>query len=327
VGSVQIGVRRLFGAGLIAIPFAASLGLYVDWQHDNAVLYGTAIAITGGLTNDGARASAINHWVYARTGTVENNHYFILPTLGPTPVQVLEWGGDCADKSRLVAAMLDEIDIPAGLVMLAPCRECPFGHTVVEAQYERGRMVVDPIWDIDYPTAGGHFLGVHDLAGTNLGREHLLQLQAQSGPADEIAAMPPAEATFDYAVSVNWHKNTLSRMAAATLRLLSYAPDEMLRPRFLEDPKLALSLLLLGFGIAMIACGLLIRVGRAALRRSRKSGSAHPIPVPATALRMNDGQTGGPPAECRLQIEDARPHATKLAGSVGLRISQPLAHK
>ncbi|HMD65325.1 MAG TPA: transglutaminase-like domain-containing protein, partial [Stellaceae bacterium] len=129
------------------------------------------MAITENLKTDSARIRAINDWVYHNKGFVKNDRYFIVAALGPTPIQVMEQGGECGDKSRLVAAMLTSLGIDAGLVMIAPCQHCGFIHTVVEAQYEAGRMVVDPTWDVDYPTGNGRFLGVRDLAGTNRGRE------------------------------------------------------------------------------------------------------------------------------------------------------------
>ncbi len=237
---------------LIVVPFASALGIFVDWQHDNALLRRQAVEITTNLSADSSRIRAINDWVYQNKGFGKNNHHFIASALGPTPIQVLEFGGDCADKSRLVAAMLDELNIGAGLVMISPCPNCGSIHTVVEAQSERGRMVVDPIWHVDYPTADGRFLGVRDLAGTSRGRERVAELQRERGPSDKIAVMPATEATFDYAVGMNWDKNTVTRTVAATLHLLGYTPEQMFRPRFLEDPKLALSLLLVWIGIAII---------------------------------------------------------------------------
>ena len=53
------------------------------------------------------------------------------------------------------------------------------------------------------------------------------------------------EATFDFAVAVNWQNNAFSRAVAFGLRWLGYDPAQLLRPHFLEDPKLALALFLL----------------------------------------------------------------------------------
>ena len=262
-------IGRYLRTVLIALPFASALGVFADWQHDNALLRQQAVAITANLNTDSGRIRAINDWVYQNKGFGKNNHYFIVPALGPTPLQVLEFGGDCSDKSRLVAAMLNELNVNAGLVMLSPCPNCGFIHTVVEAKYERGRMVVDPIWHVDYPTVDGRFLGVSDLAGTSRGRERVAELQRDRGPTDKIAAMPPTEATFDYAVGMNWGKNTASRAVAATLHLLGYPPEQMFRPRFLEDPKFALSLFLVCIGITIVGANFLIHfvVQKAAGRR------------------------------------------------------------
>ena len=253
-----MSIGRHLRTVLIPLPFASALGVFLDWQHDNALLRQQAVKITANLNSDARRIRAINDWVYQNQGFGKNDHYFIVPALGPTPLQVLEFGGDCADKSRLVAAMLNELNIEAGLVMLTPCPNCGFIHTVVEAQYEGGRMVVDPIWHVDYPAENDRFLGVRDLAGTSRGRERVAELERERGPYDKIAGMPAAEATFDYAVPINWNKNTFTRTMAATLHLLGYKPEQMFRPRFLEDPKLALSLSLVCLGIAMIAANFLL---------------------------------------------------------------------
>jgi len=235
-----------------------AIGLYLDWQRDNAILHLKSIEITTGLNTDAARIHSVSDWVYHSRGFDKNDHYFIVRALGPTPIQVLEAGGDCADKSRLVAAMLNELNIAAGLVMIAPCPHCGYIHTVVEAQHESGRMVVDPTWNIDYPASDGKYLGVHELAGTDLGRERIAALQQKRGPSDKIKWMPVTEATFDYAVPVNWDKNILSRAAAGTLKFLGYAPESIFRPRFLEDPKLALLLFCIAGGVAVIAARILI---------------------------------------------------------------------
>ena len=271
-------IGRYLRTVLIALPFASALGIFADWQHDNALLRQQAVKITANLNTDSGRIRAINDWVYQNKGFAKNNHYFIVPALGPTPVQVLEFGGDCSDKSRLVAAMLNQLNVDAGLVMLSPCPNCGFIHTVVEAQYERGRMVVDPIWHVDYPTADGRFLGVRDLAGTSRGRDRVAELQRERGPSDKIAGMPATEATFDYAVAMNWDKNMATRTVAAALHLVGYTPEQTFRPRFIEDPKLALSLFLVSIGIAIIGANFAIYflVQKGAGRRIRGPGETGP---------------------------------------------------
>lgn len=249
---------RKAGFLIPGISLACSAGLFFGWQYDNSVIRRQATEITANLTTDSARIHAINDWVYHNQGFGKNNAYFVVSALGPTPIQVLEQGGDCADKSRLVAAMLNELGIEAGLVMIAPCLHCGFIHTVVEARYESGRMVVDPIWNVDYPTSDGKFLGVRDLAWTTRGQQRVLDLQRQRGATDKIAAMPATEAKFEYATAINWDKNTLTRTLAQAMRLLGYRPETMFRPRLLEDPKLALSSMLIIVTVGVVLAGFVL---------------------------------------------------------------------
>src|ERR1700757_2571444 len=241
--------RRLFYPGLwyqrvgwlsAAASSSCAIALFLSWYHDEMVLRQEALAITENLHTDSARIRAVNNWVYHNKSFAPNDRYFILPQLGPTPIQVMEQGGDCSNKSRLVAAMLNSLGIDAGLVMISPCLYCPFIHTVVEARYEAGRMVVDPTWDVDYPTGDGRFLGVIDMAGKNRGQERVAELRHQRPATDKIRNMPPADATFENAAAMNWDRNLVTRSVAAALQLMGYRAEELFRPRLLEDPKLLL---------------------------------------------------------------------------------------
>jgi hypothetical protein len=80
--------------------------------------------------------------------------------------------------------------------------------------------------------------------------------------------MPGADAAFEYAVAMNWDKNLVTRSVAATLRLMGYQPETLLRPRLLEDPKLFLISFLLGVATTMaLASFLLDPVVRAVTKR------------------------------------------------------------
>ena len=238
-----------------AVPLACAVAVWSSRASDEAILRDKALTITAGLTSTSARIWAINDWVYHNQGFAKNNRYFIVPALGATPLQIVQSGGDCSDKSRLVSAMLNEIGIKAGLVMLYPCEHCGPIHTVVEARDENGSMVVDPIWDVDYPAGDGRFFGVRELAGTRLGLEHRAQLQRESAIDAKIRRMPASEATFDYTAAVNWNRNPVTRAVAYALRQLGYAPENLMRPQVLEDPKLALTLVLLAAAMGLAALG------------------------------------------------------------------------
>jgi transglutaminase superfamily protein len=260
-----------------AIPLICAISLYFNWQQDNAVLRKQALAITAHLDSDSARIRAVNDWVYHNKGFDKNDQYFVVSALGPTPIQVMAQGGYCAEKSRLVAAMLDSIGIDAGLVMISPCLYCGFIHTVVEARYEGGRMVVDPTWNVDYPTGDGRFLGVTDLSGTNRGQERVAELRHQRPATDKIQNMPDADAAFEYAVAMNWDKNFITRSVAATLRLMGYRPETLLRPRLLEDPKLFLLAFLLELATAMALGSFLLDPGVKAVTKRPTVSVPHNI--------------------------------------------------
>ena len=276
------------GAAIFAaIPAVCAIGIWSSWVNDNAVLREKAVAVTAGLTEPSAKISAINHWVYRNQGFRKNERFFLFPALGPIPNQVVESGGDCGDKSRLVSAMLWQLGIDSGLALIFPCRDCGPIHAVVEAEYEAGRMVVDPTWDVDYPAGDGKFLGIQELAGTSRGRERVADLQGRRGAGDKIQLMPESDATFDYAVAVNWQKNAFSRSIASSLRLLGYSPEHVLRPHFLEDPKLAMALFLfICAGMLFIITVLLCFVFPGAAKRFRLSFSRQP--AGRLAIGLND---------------------------------------
>lgn len=269
-----LSCRRL-GWVIGAIPLLCAIGVFFTWHQDEVALRLQAEAITKNLNTDSARIHAVNDWVFDNKGFAKNERYFIVAALGPTPIQVMEQGGECGDKSRLVAAMLKSLGIDAGLVMIAPCQHCGFIHTVVEAQYEAGRMVVDPTWDVDYPTGDGRFLGVRDLAGTNRGRERVAELRHQRLATEKIVNMPDDDASFDYAVAMNWDRNVATRTVAATLRLMGYQSETFVRPRLLEDPKLLLMYLLIGMAAACVLGGFLLDLGlRSVMTRTSQSMTA-----------------------------------------------------
>jgi hypothetical protein len=259
------------------VTLAWAIGLFFSWQRDNAVLRERVMMITVHHDAISARIRAVNDWVYHNKGFDKNNQYFVLSALGPTPIQVMAQGGDCADKSRLVAAMLNSVGIDAGLVMISQCPHCKFIHTVVEAQYEGGRMIVDPTWDIDYPTEDGRFLGVSGLSGTSRGVERLAELRQQRPATDKIRRMPAAEATFDNAAAINWDRNAATHLVAATLRLMGYEAETLLRPRILEDPKLFVIWSLIGVATALVLAGYLFDRGARVGTNTRSVFGRHTI--------------------------------------------------
>lgn len=221
-------------------------GVYVllDWHSDNKELL--AFAYTAVRDNDvsGQDIERLNELVYRTGSFAKNNRYFLLPALGPTPIQILQEGGDCSDKSRLLAAILDEMEIPATLVMLAPCDTCLFGHTVVEAQTPYGEIVVDPVYNISFPSSAGHYYGIRDLRDNNdILQSRLDELILQRGSGSKVAFYRRGAdgIHYSYPVTINWEKNFLTQFIGRFLERYMDEPSLIYRPRWLEDPKLLIA--------------------------------------------------------------------------------------
>lgn len=242
----------LYKMRVIAALFAflsGAIGIYVlfDWHSDNKKLLTFAQTVIRNNNVNGQDIERLNDLVYHTGGFAKNNHYFFLPFLGPTPVQILREGGDCSDKSRLLAAILDEIEIPATLVMLAPCGICSFGHTVVEAQARDGPIVVDPVYNISFPSLAGRYYGVRDLRdNSDILQTRLDELTLQRGAESKIAFYRRGAdgIHYSYPVTINWEKNSLTQFIGRFLARYTDEPSLIYRPRWLEDPKLLIVIFL-----------------------------------------------------------------------------------
>lgn len=242
---------------LLTIAFLIlAITSWIEWRRDDAILERKAAEIVTGLTKPSERVAAINHWVYANQGFAKNQDYYLLKPLGPTPIQVMQSGGDCSDRSRLVSAMLARLGIASWLVMLSECTGCVPIHTVVEAEQEAGLVVADPAWDIVYSAADGHYLSVNELANTSQALEYVAALKQERGAAAKIAQMEESNAKFDYAATINWEKNFLSKAIAASLGMIGIDARSIHRPRLVEDPELLLALAFSLLSIATLLLGL-----------------------------------------------------------------------
>lgn len=226
--------------------------ILIAWSRmrDNDLLREAALRETTNCQNDAERILVLNEWVYHNQGFAKNRGYFLFPALGPTPVHVLQMGGDCADKSRLLSALLAQINIPATLAMLYPCATCTPSHTIVEAKYEKGWLAVDPVYNYSFPDHRGGYYGI-----TDLGKNHQLlidrvqALRIQRGEADPTSSYNIDNNNYMYAKTINWDKNALTRAVGSLVSIFSADSYLVRRPHFLEEPKLLLILMCLGIAI------------------------------------------------------------------------------
>lgn len=258
VGLVLRRGMRAVGLALFVVGLAGAAILAWSEYRDRQVLAQIAEKVTKGIDSPGARLSALNSWVYGNQGFARNRHYLGLPRLGPTPIQVLEHGGDCADKSRLLSAMLETLGMRSSLAMLYPCPECAPVHTVVVADLGPSETLADPVFDITFPRPEGGYYSVEELVQAPwLLSERLQALRAERGPRDKIIFYREANHRFDYLTTINWQANGLTRVVAQGVRALGGEPRYLFRPMWLENPKRALTYAALAIALTGVAMVLL----------------------------------------------------------------------
>lgn len=280
--------RRLAQVTILSSLIAGTL--YASYRLDRHVIRKTALDIVEQVTEPPTRVIALSHWVHAHLPTGRNQQYFLFRRLRATSVQVLERGGDCADKSRLLAAMLRELDIPATLAMCFHPQTGAPSHTVVEARIAPDSyMVVDPAFELWFPRPDGQgFYGLTDLrANPNLLFKRLEHLRATL-PWPALAFFYPEHAAvYDRVATINWEKNSATRLARTIWS--SWYGDEIIRlprPLAAEEPKLFVIGGLTAMTVTILLCTFLKESVRRKKRKTRAGGiDSRAFGLPEGAVR------------------------------------------
>lgn len=220
------------------------------WKADRARLRTVAVAVVAPARDEGERLTRLTDWVYHNHGFANNQRYHLWRKLDATPIQVLEHGGSCEDKARLLVALLRELDTAGSLAMLYPCEECSASHTVAFVETGAGWTLADPSFNLTFPDRRGGFTTIETLrAEPALLERRLAELRAARGPADRINRYQAID-HYSHMTTINWKKNVLTVGVAGLIRATGAAPWSTPRPLFLEDPKQFFALL--GFGGALV---------------------------------------------------------------------------
>jgi hypothetical protein len=178
-----------------------------------------------------------------------------LSVLRPTARQVVEKGGDCADRSRLLIELLEREGVDASKVALYDRDGVP-RHAVVEVDTEHGPMAVDALYGMYFPKPSGGYYSVWDINRD----ESIL-----AGRVRELADLQPAVREYPLEMytyvsprTINWDKSAMMRLAYRGLRA-TFGPsvDRWSRPGIVEDPVL-LSLTGAAFGQSLLIAGTLM---------------------------------------------------------------------
>lgn len=248
-----------------------------SWHFDRAHLRGVAVEVVGPARGEAERLTRLTGWVYRNQGFEKNRSYHLWRKLDATPRQVLEHGGDCADKSRLLVALLRELEVKSSLAMLSPCKGCSSTHTVALVETRAGWTLVDPVYNITFPDGRSGFHTIEALRSERaLLEQRLAELRTARGSTDKINRYPDAD-HYAYLSTINWNKNALTRGAAAMIRAAGAEPWSTPRPLFLDDPKQLFTLLGFCGALGMSLAALLLRPR---LRPSSTGPTAHPVLSP-----------------------------------------------
>jgi hypothetical protein len=218
-----------------------SLTIYFcsSYSKDARLLKTLAAQLTERITSSDDKVRMLNSFVYHNEGFVKNSSYYVLKSLSATPLQVLEKGGDCSDKSRLLAAMLEQIGINSSLAMLYLCPGCTPVHTVVLAETESGTIVADPVYNLMFPKQAGGYHDVRDMIGDpEIQINRLRVLRSLRGPKDRISFYEESAYHYDFITTVNWLKYSWLAELSSALKKLGLEPRLIRRPALLENPKL-----------------------------------------------------------------------------------------
>lgn len=221
-----------------------------SWDGERRQLRALARAVVTPTQGEGEWLTELTEWLSQNVRPGKNRRYHIWRRLDATPIQILEHGGDCEDKAKLMAALLRELGIESSLAMLYPCVQCESEHTVLFVETPAGWTLADPTFGFTFPDGRGGFLTIETLrAEPAILQARLDELQEARGPDDPIQRYERALNHYAHMTTFNWNKNALMRSVAGFLRATGAEPWSIPRPLFLEDPKQF-------FGLLGLACAL-----------------------------------------------------------------------
>ena len=175
---------------------------------------------------------------------IENSSYFLFPifsVLRPMPRQVMEQGGDCGDRSRLVIRMLHLRGIQASKWAIYT-KEMKSVHAVVELESETGKMVADPLFGLWFPRSDRGYYGIRELRQSpNILSDRIQSLVAQGKRpgASDLRKYPLDDYSYEYAKTINWEKWVGMWVLYKMLRvIMGVGIDDLQRPAFVEAPQL-----------------------------------------------------------------------------------------
>lgn len=264
--------RRLIVIAL-AVFALADVALIAKYAVDDRVLE-HAIAIDPALPPSEKVIQAVNFLETRVKKRLTTDRSFLpgLSFLRPTPRQVLEAGGDCADRSRLLIALLQREGVSASKVALHDDAGQP-QHAVVEVAIEDAdrAMVVDALFGMYFPKPDGGYYSVWDIKAD----ERILheRIRALSPSQPQLREYPLDLYTYEAPRTINWNKSlpmrTLHRVLSAAI---GDAVDRLPRPGIVAEPVLMTLVGAVMGQVAFVAALFVVGKRRAGARTAAAAG-------------------------------------------------------
>ena len=267
-------------AWLAAMMVCVTSGAYCWIAHsiEQAAMQSVAVALTRSDADPEAKAIALARFVHANGGTRRNPGWFGIPSWRATPLQVATTGGDCADKSRLLVALLSGIGLRATPVLCFDSVTGTPAHTMVEVEPVQGRhMVLDPAYNLWFPKPGGGYHDIDELrANPSIVPARVVEIQnhlPSARPRHEYYLRSRAD--YHTASTFHWNRGPLTKALFTIFQaVLGDSVFRLPRPIWLEDP------ILKGFLTAFL-CALLLGAMpvllRTVARRARTVSAAQEL--------------------------------------------------
>ena len=236
-------IRNLI-AVVIACLFVLQCISIIDYLHEEEYLSGLMDRIAPRSLPPSEQAMKVVESLKGLPVMPQDTPYFLLPIfsfLRPMPRQVMEQGGDCGDRSRLVIRMLRLHGISASKWALYT-KEMKSVHAVVELETEAGKMVADPLYGLWFPRPDGGYYDIKELRQSSSilqGRIQTLLREGVRPGSSDLKSYPIDEYTYQYAKSINWEKWAVTwPLYKALSIIMGPSIDNLQRPAFVEAPQL-----------------------------------------------------------------------------------------
>ncbi len=180
-------------------------------------------------------------------------------SLGLTPAEVLERGGPCASKSRLMTTLMHLQGLDAHRLQLYD-EDANVVHSVVEIEVEGGSwMVGDPLYGLYFPRPEGGFYTAAELGADHEIVRMRIDVMMANGTFPKTWRRYDDNYTYQYASPrLAWLPNSPLRRVLYEITELLVGEERMLRakrPYFMERPALmALCVVVFLLAVVFLTC-------------------------------------------------------------------------